>query len=59
LKRDTEPEHGKITMLGGGYGEMSEGMKNTECAIYITTKHGWTQSYRKENNGWTQPAQTV
>ena len=29
-------------------------MKNTECTIYITTKHGWTQSYRKEKNGWTQ-----
>ena len=33
---------------------MSVGMKNTECTIYITTKHGWTQSYRKEKNGWTQ-----
>jgi len=29
-------------------------MKNTECTIYITTKHGWTQSYRKEKSGWTQ-----
>ncbi len=29
-------------------------MKNTECTIYITTKHGWTQRYRKEKNGWTQ-----
>ncbi len=29
-------------------------MKNTECVIYITTKRGWTQSYVKENNGWTQ-----
>jgi len=29
-------------------------MKNTECTIYITTKHGWTQSYRKGKNGWTQ-----
>jgi hypothetical protein len=29
-------------------------MRNTECTIYIATKHGWTQSYRKEKNGWTQ-----
>jgi hypothetical protein len=29
-------------------------LKNTECTIYITTKHGWTQSYRKGKNGWTQ-----
>lgn len=29
-------------------------MKNTECIIYITTKKGWTQSYRKEDNKWTQ-----
>lgn len=29
-------------------------MKNSECTIYITTKHGWTQRYRKEKNGWTQ-----
>jgi hypothetical protein len=29
-------------------------VKNTECVIYITTKRGWTQSYVKENNGWTQ-----
>jgi len=29
-------------------------MKNTECVIYITTKHGYTQIYRKDNGGWTQ-----
>jgi len=29
-------------------------MKNTDCVIYITTKHGYTQIYRKDNNGWTQ-----
>jgi hypothetical protein len=29
-------------------------MKNTECRIYIITKHGCTQSYRKGKNGWTQ-----
>jgi len=29
-------------------------MKNTECTIYITTKHGKTQSYRKGKNGWMQ-----
>jgi hypothetical protein len=29
-------------------------MKNNECIVYITTKRGWTQSYRKVKNGWTQ-----
>jgi hypothetical protein len=29
-------------------------MKNNECIVYITTKRGWTQSYRKGENGWTQ-----
>jgi hypothetical protein len=29
-------------------------LKNNECTIYITTKHGYTQRYRKEKNGWTQ-----
>lgn len=29
-------------------------MKNTDCIIYITTKRGYTQIYRKDNNGWTQ-----
>lgn len=29
-------------------------MKNTECIIYITTKRGYTQIYRKDNDGWTQ-----
>lgn len=29
-------------------------MKNTDCIIYITTKRGYTQIYRKDNNYWTQ-----
>ena len=29
-------------------------MKNTDCIIYITTKRGYTQIYRKDNIGWTQ-----
>jgi hypothetical protein len=29
-------------------------VKNTECTIYITTKHGRTQTYRKRKKGWTQ-----
>ena len=29
-------------------------MKNTECTIYIKTKHGKTQIYRKGKGGWTQ-----
>jgi hypothetical protein len=29
-------------------------MKNSDCIIYITTRRGWTQTYRKENDGWIQ-----
>ena len=29
-------------------------MKNTECTIYITTKRGFEQRYRRAKNGWTQ-----
>jgi len=29
-------------------------MKNDECTIYIITKNGLKQSFRKENNGWIQ-----
>jgi hypothetical protein len=29
-------------------------MKNGECTIYITTKHGSTQVYRRDKKGWTQ-----
>jgi hypothetical protein len=29
-------------------------MKNSECTIYIMSKHGWVQKYRKEKEGWTQ-----
>jgi len=29
-------------------------MKNTECTIYMTTKRGSTQIYRRDKNGWTQ-----
>lgn len=29
-------------------------MKNSECTIYITTKHGYIQRYHKEKKGWTQ-----
>ncbi len=29
-------------------------MKNSECIIYLTTKHGTVQTYKKEPNGWTQ-----
>jgi hypothetical protein len=29
-------------------------MKNNECTIYVTTKHGYVQSYRKEKDGWAQ-----
>ena len=29
-------------------------MKNDECTIYIITKNGYTQRYRREKNGWMQ-----
>jgi hypothetical protein len=29
-------------------------LKNSECTIYITTKRGYVQKYRKEESGWTQ-----
>jgi len=29
-------------------------VKNTECTIYITTKRGFEQRYRRAKNGWTQ-----
>ena len=29
-------------------------MKNTDCIIYLITKHGSTQVYRKDKRGWTQ-----
>ena len=32
-------------------------MKNSECIIYITTKKGYRQIYRKDKNGWTQTSQ--
>ena len=29
-------------------------MKNDECTIYVMTKNGLTQSFRKERDGWKQ-----
>lgn len=29
-------------------------MKNDECVIYMITKGGSTQVYKKEGEGWTQ-----
>ena len=29
-------------------------MKNDECTIYIITKNGTKQSFRKEKDGWNQ-----
>ena len=29
-------------------------MKNDECVIYMITKRGSTQTYRKDKLGWTQ-----
>ena len=29
-------------------------MKNNECLIYISTKRGYTQVYKRDKKGWTQ-----
>jgi hypothetical protein len=29
-------------------------MKNNECVIYMTTKGGSTQTYKRDVRGWTQ-----
>ena len=29
-------------------------VKNSECTIYITTRRGWKQAYRKVDDHWTQ-----
>jgi hypothetical protein len=29
-------------------------MKNTDCIIYLTTKRGYTQTYKRDKDGWTQ-----
>ena len=29
-------------------------MENTECIIYMITKRGSTQVYRRDDKGWTQ-----
>ena len=29
-------------------------MKNSECTIYIKSKRGWVQKYRKGRDGWIQ-----
>lgn len=34
-------------------------MKNNECTIYITTKSGWKQTYRKEKDYWIQKTNGV
>jgi len=29
-------------------------MKNTQCTVFLITKHGYTQKYRKQDDEWTQ-----
>jgi len=29
-------------------------MKNSECTIYVMSKHGWVQKYRKGKEDWVQ-----
>ena len=33
-------------------------MKNDEAVIYITTKHGRTQTFLKDDDGWVQTSST-
>jgi hypothetical protein len=33
-------------------------MKNIDYVIYVTTKHGQTYRYLKDDSGWTQTAPT-
>ena len=33
-------------------------MRNTECTIYITTRHGRAWKYRRDKDGWTQTGPT-
>jgi hypothetical protein len=34
-------------------------MKNSECVIYLITKSGWKQTYKKEKNYWIQETNGV
>jgi hypothetical protein len=29
-------------------------MKNSQCTIYVMSKHGWVQKYRRGTDGWVQ-----
>lgn len=29
-------------------------LRNSECAVYVTTRRGYVQRYRREKDGWTQ-----
>jgi hypothetical protein len=29
-------------------------MKNDECIIYLITKSGWKQTYKRDKTGWVQ-----
>jgi len=40
MKRDVGPEHGKITMLGGGYGEMSDKYKSADTFVFFIVVNG-------------------
>jgi hypothetical protein len=40
-------------MTGGGKKVVKE-MRNSECLIYITSKRGSVQSFRKEKDKWFQ-----
>ena len=29
-------------------------VRNSECTVYLTTRNGYEQRYRREKDGWTQ-----
>jgi hypothetical protein len=33
-------------------------VRNSECSIYITTRHGRAWKYRRDKDGWTQTGPT-
>jgi len=44
------------SFLGLNFVDLLKGMamKNSECTIYIMSKHGWIQKYRKGKDAWIQ-----
>ena len=41
-------------MVGDARSEDGAAVKNNECTVYLATKSGYEQRYRREKDGWTQ-----